>query len=89
PDLVIFVGESVAGNALLDQVKEFGQAVKLDGIILTKLDCDAKGGNTLSILSETAVPVLYLGTGEAYSELVQYSPEIILSNILPENKEPT
>ncbi|MEM3781584.1 MAG: signal recognition particle-docking protein FtsY, partial [Candidatus Micrarchaeaceae archaeon] len=83
PDLTVFVGESIAGNALLEQVREFSQAVKLDGIILTKLDCDAKGGNTLSILSETSIPVLYLGTGEAYSALVQYSPELVLSSILP------
>ncbi|MEM3839169.1 MAG: signal recognition particle-docking protein FtsY [Candidatus Micrarchaeaceae archaeon] len=85
PDLKIFVGESVAGNALLNQVREFDQAIKLDGIILTKLDADAKGGNTLSILSETEVPVLFFGTGEAYDAIMAYKPEFILDNIIPNN----
>ena len=59
PDIKIFVGESITGNSLLEQVSEFNKTVGLDGVILTKLDCDAKGGNTLSILSETSVPVLF------------------------------
>ncbi|MGC8676433.1 MAG: signal recognition particle-docking protein FtsY [Candidatus Micrarchaeia archaeon] len=84
PDLALFVGESIAGNALLNQVKEFSEAIKIDGIILTKLDCDAKGGNTLSILSETTIPVMYFGTGEGYDKLVPYNPEAVLSQILPQ-----
>ncbi len=83
PDLCIFIGEGIAGNALLDQVKQFNEATKLDGVILTKLDVDAKGGNTLSILSETQVPVLYFGTGEKYSDLMRYSPQFVADNIVP------
>ncbi len=83
PDMKIFVGESIAGNALIDQIKTFDEAVKLDGIILTKLDCDAKGGNTLSVLSETRIPVLYFGVGEAYSSLLPYDKNLILDNIIP------
>ncbi len=82
PDLKIFVGEGIAGNALLEQVKEFDEAVKLDGVILTKLDCDAKGGNTFSILSETNIPVIYFGTGEGYDKLIPYTPNEIVENIL-------
>ncbi len=82
PDLKIFVGEGIAGNALLNQVKEFDEAIKIDGIILTKLDCDAKGGNTLSILSETSIPVIYFGTGEAYDKLIKYEPKIVIENII-------
>ena len=83
PDLKIFVGESTVGNALLNQVREFNEAVGLDGIILTKLDCDAKGGNTLSILSDTTVPVLFFGTGESYDALMAYDPDFIVDSILP------
>ncbi len=82
PDLKIFVGEGVAGNALLEQVKQFNEAVKLDGIILTKLDCDAKGGNTLSILSDTNVPVLFFGTGEKYTDIMPYDVDFIVNNIV-------
>jgi fused signal recognition particle receptor len=85
PDMKIFVGESIVGNALLNQVREFNQAISLDGIILTKLDADAKGGNTLSILSETEVPVLFFGTGEKYDDLMAYDPEFVVDNIIPRN----
>ena len=83
PDLCIFIGESIAGNALLDQVKQFNEAAKLDGVILTKLDVDAKGGNTLSILSDTSVPVLYFGMGEGYKDLMPYDSQFIVDNIMP------
>jgi len=83
PDLKIFVGESIAGNALLDQVREFNNAIGLDGIILTKLDCDAKGGGTLSILSETSIPILFFTAGEDYSNIVRYDPKMIIENIIP------
>jgi fused signal recognition particle receptor len=83
PDLCIFIGEGIAGNALLEQVKQFDQATKLDGVILTKLDVDAKGGNTLSILSDTQVPVLYFGTGEKYTDLMPYNPQFVVDNIVP------
>ncbi|MGC8662696.1 MAG: signal recognition particle-docking protein FtsY [Candidatus Micrarchaeia archaeon] len=82
PQLKIFVGESIAGNALLEQVKEFDEVIKLDGVILTKLDCDAKGGNTLSILSETNIPVLYFGIGEGYDKIIPYNPDEIIENIV-------
>ncbi|EQD39941.1 signal recognition particle-docking protein FtsY, partial [mine drainage metagenome] len=49
PDLTIYVGESVSGGAIAMQIAEFSKFVKIDGIILTKLDCDAKGGNSISI----------------------------------------
>lgn len=83
PDLCIFIGEGIAGNALLDQVKQFDQATKLDGVILTKLDVDAKGGNTLSILSDTTVPVIYFGMGEKYGDLMPYDPQFVVDNIVP------
>lgn len=82
PDLKIFVGEGIAGNSLLEQVKQFDSAVKLDGVILTKLDVDAKGGNTISILSETSIPILFFGMGEKYTDLMPYAPEIVVSNIM-------
>ncbi|MEM3827146.1 MAG: signal recognition particle-docking protein FtsY [Candidatus Micrarchaeaceae archaeon] len=83
PDLTIFVAESTAGGALINQIKEFANVVKLDGIILTKLDCDAKGGNAISIAMETGIPILFLGTGESYASLVKFDPNFIVDNILP------
>ncbi len=85
PDMKIFIGESISGNSLLDQVKVLNDAVKIDGIILTKLDCDAKGGNTLSLLSELDIPVLFFGIGERYNDIIPYDPDFIIENILPMN----
>ncbi len=83
PDFKLFVGESISGNSLLDQVREFHSAVSIDGIVLTKLDCDARGGNTISILSETSIPVLFFGTGEAYTDLMPYDASFIVDSIVP------
>ena len=85
PDIIIFVGESTAGNVIAEQVKEFGRYMKIDGVILTKLDLDAKGGSALSIASTTGVPVLYFGTGESYDALVPFSADFIVNALLPNN----
>jgi fused signal recognition particle receptor len=83
PDITIFIGESTAGNVISEQISEFGKHVRIDGIILTKLDCDAKGGSALSIAKVTGVPILFFGTGEGYDALMPYSSEFIVNAILP------
>ncbi len=85
PDLIIFVGESTTGNQLTEQIKEFNKFMKIDGIVLTKLDCDVKGGNAISIAYMTGIPLLFLGTGESYDALVKYTPEFIVDAIMPNN----
>jgi len=85
PDLKVFVGEAISGNSLLEQVRVINEAVGIDGIILTKLDVDAKGGNTLSILGDTPVPILFFGTGEKYTDIMPYDPKFIVDNMLPNN----
>ena len=83
PDITVFVGESTAGNQIAEQIKEFNRFVKIDGIILTKLDCDAKGGGALSISHTTGIPILFFGVGESYDALVAYNPNYIVDAILP------
>ncbi len=85
PDFTIFVGESTSGNALINQIQEFSKHMKIDGIILTKLDADAKGGNAISIANTTGIPILFFGTGESYDALVPYTPEFVVDSILPNN----
>ena len=84
PDLTIYVGESTSGNAIENQVSEFKKNVNIDGIILTKMDCDAKGGGAISIAHTTGIPIIYLGTGEAYDALLRYSPKYVVDSVLPE-----
>lgn len=69
PDLKIFVGESITGNDIVEQVTTFDEALKIDGIILAKADIDEKGGTALSIGYVTRKPILYLGTGQKYEDL--------------------
>lgn len=82
PDLKIFVGESIAGNAIVEQVRSFNEAVGLDGVILTKLDCDAKGGSALSIVKATGVPIIYFGVGQGYGDLKEFDADFLVSQLL-------
>ncbi len=82
PDLKIFVGETLAGHSVIEQAKKFNEAIKLDGLILTKLDCDTKGGNALSIAHDLKLPIYFVGLGQEYSELVEFSPQMLVSRIL-------
>jgi fused signal recognition particle receptor len=83
PDITIFVGESTAGSVIAEQIRELSKFVKIDGIILTKLDCDARGGNAISISDATGIPILFFGVGEAYDALIPYSPEFVINSVMP------
>ena len=84
PDFRLFVGESIAGNAIVEQVKSFKQAIGIDGIVLTKLDCDAKGGTVLSIARATGAPVMFFGVGQGYDDLMYFDPGFVVALILGE-----
>lgn len=81
PHLKIFVGEAIAGNAIIEQISQFNSAIQLDGAIITKLDCDAKGGTAISIKRATEIPILYISTGQGYKDIVRFDREYILSRI--------
>lgn len=82
PHLRLFVGEGIVGHAIIDQVSQFNEAIRLDGVILTKVDCDTKGGSVISIRKATGVPVLYLTVGQGYDDLVPFDENYILSRIM-------
>ncbi|ASJ00537.1 signal recognition particle-docking protein FtsY [Thermococcus gorgonarius] len=69
PDLVVFVGDSLAGNSIIEQARQFNEAVRIDGVILTKLDADARGGAALSISHAIGAPILFVGVGQGYDDL--------------------
>lgn len=81
PDLKIFVGESITGNDCVEQAKTFNEAVGIDGIILAKADIDEKGGAAVSVSYVTKKPILYLGTGQKYSDLQRFDSEIVVKNL--------
>jgi fused signal recognition particle receptor len=82
PHLKIYVGESIGGNSLLEQIRAFNEAIGIDGAVLTKLDCDAKGGTAISISKSTGIPVLFLGVGQRYEDLVVFDPHRIAQEIM-------
>ncbi len=81
PDLKIFVGESIAGNDLVEQVKLFNADIGLDGIILSKADVDEKGGAAISVTYITKKPILYIGTGQNYEDLIVFSKDKVMEQI--------
>ena len=82
PDLKIFIGDSLAGNDILYQAREFDKLVGIDANILTKIDADAKGGAALSIAYDTGKPIIFLGCGQGLSDLEPFDREVLLSSIL-------
>ena len=82
PDLKIYVGESIGGNSLIDQIRAFDEAIGIDGAILTKMDCDAKGGTAISIAKATGIPIIFLGVGQRYEDLVPFDAHKIAHEIM-------
>jgi fused signal recognition particle receptor len=81
-DLIIYVGDALTGNDSVEQAQKFNDAVGIDGIILTKADADAKGGAALSIGYVIQKPILFLGTGQSYSDIMEFKPEWMVEQII-------
>ncbi len=81
PDMKIFIGEAITGNDCVDQARKFHEAIGIDGIILAKADVDEKGGAALSISYVTKKPILYMGTGQGYSDLEPFDKEKVMEQI--------
>jgi fused signal recognition particle receptor len=82
PDLRIYVGEALTGNAIIEQVKEFDKFIGVDAVILTKADVDEKGGAALSVFHSTGKPIIYLGVGQEVDDLQEFSPISLLDSLL-------
>jgi len=81
PDLKIFVGDALAGSDTVSQAKEFSKYTEFDAAILTKIDADAKGGAALSIISITGKPIIFLGMGQEYENLIPFDINNFVSSI--------
>ncbi|HNZ87048.1 MAG TPA: signal recognition particle-docking protein FtsY [Methanofastidiosum sp.] len=82
PDMKIFIGDSLAGNAVVEQAEKFSE-IGLDGSILTKVDADSRGGAALSISYITEKPILFIGTGQGYDDLEPFDKKWLIERILP------
>jgi fused signal recognition particle receptor len=82
PDLKIFIGDALAGNDAISQAKEFQIFTGFDASILTKVDADVKGGSALSIAYVTGKPIVYLGIGQEYEDLVHFNSESFIEQLI-------
>lgn len=81
PDLKVFVCDALAGSDAVSQAEEFSKYTDFDGAILTKIDADAKGGAALSIISISKKPIMFLGVGQDYENLIPFDIENFVSSI--------
>lgn len=78
----VLVVDAMTGQDVVNVAKEFNEKIGIDGIIVTKLDGDTRGGAALSIKAITGKPILYIGMGEKLSDLEQFHPDRMASRIL-------
>ncbi len=85
PDLIIFVGDALAGNDAVEQARKFNESVNIDAAVLTKIDADAKGGAALSIAHAVGKPILFVGVGQEYEDLVPFDPKWMVDRLFDSN----
>jgi signal recognition particle subunit SRP54 len=82
PDHVYFVCDAMTGQDAVNSAKAFNEALDLNGVILTKMDGDARGGAALSIKEVAKVPIKFIGVGEKLDRLEEFRPEGMAQRIL-------
>ncbi len=82
PHQIFLVCDAMTGQDAVNSAKEFNDQLELDGVILTKLDGDARGGAALSVKSVTGKPIKFMGTGEKLEALEEFHPERMAGRIL-------
>jgi signal recognition particle subunit SRP54 len=82
PSEILFVADAMTGQDAVRSAEEFHQKLSLTGVVLTKLDGDARGGAALSIRSVTGQPIKFIGVGEKYDALEPFHPDRIVGRIL-------
>jgi signal recognition particle subunit SRP54 len=82
PTQALLVVDGMTGQDAVNSAKAFNEALSLDGVIMTKLDGDARGGALISVKAVTSVPIKFIGTGEHLDALEPFRPEGMASRIL-------
>ena len=82
PTQIFFVCDSMTGQDAVNSAKEFNSQLNIDGVILTKLDGDTRGGAALSIKAVTGKPIKFVGVGEKLDRLEEFYPDRMASRIL-------
>src|SRR5512140_3926620 len=82
PQEILFVADAMTGQDAVNSAKEFHDKLTLTGVVLTKMDGDARGGAALSIRQVTGSPIKFIGVGEKYDAIEPFHPDRIVSRIL-------
>ena len=85
PDFKLLVIDALTGNDAVEQARVFYEQVGVDGFFLTKTDADAKGGSGISVSLTTGKPIVFVGTGQRYSDIVMFSKEWLIEKIVGSN----
>ena len=84
PQLTLFVGDALSGNDVVEQAKLFDASLGIDGLVLTKLDADTKGGSAVSVVYVTQKPIVFVGTGQGYDDLAPFDPDWMVRRLFGE-----
>ncbi|MCK9592645.1 MAG: signal recognition particle-docking protein FtsY [Methanoregula sp.] len=82
PDLIVYVDEAVAGNDAIVRAAEFDRTVGADAVVLTKADMDSRGGAAISIAHTIGKPLMFLGTGQGYEDIIPFDPDQVVEELL-------
>lgn len=82
PHEILFVADGMTGQDAVNTAHEFAERLDFDGVVLTKMDGDARGGAALSIRAVTGKPIKFMGIGEKLDEIEQFHPDRLASRIL-------
>ena len=82
PDLKVLIIDSLTGNDAVEQAREFDQAVGVDAVMFTKIDVNEKGGAVLSVSHAIKKPILFLGTGQDYKDIIRFEPTKFVKELL-------
>ncbi len=82
PDQCLFVCDAMTGQDAVNSARAFNEALELDGVILTKLDGDTRGGAAISVKAVTGVPIKFVGVGEQLDRLEEFHPDRMAGRIL-------
>jgi len=82
PDLTILVADALTGNDAVEQAQKFSESVHIDGVVMTKLDADVKGGSAVSMATVIGRPILFATIGQDYEDIISFEPDQMVQNIL-------
>src|SRR3712207_9235492 len=82
PQEILLVVDSMIGQDAVNLAKSFNESLSIDGVVLTKLDGDTRGGAALSIKSVVGKPIKFIGVGEKLDDIELFHPDRLVSRIL-------